>query len=1357
MQTRDLPISVLLIDDDEDDFYFIRSLLSNISWQQFKLEWLSDYDSALAALMREPFDVCLIDYRLGQKSGLDLLKEAKDSRAPFILLTGYGDYQVDVEAMKSGAADYLSKGDLNATILERSIRYAIERASAKELLRKAYDEREAAALKESEQRLRRAELVAHFGHWELDLDSGMVTASDGAKVIYGITGEAWPLTDIKRITLSEYRGRIDKALEELVERGKPFDIEFKVCRPIDGKVLDINSIAEFSPEKRRIFGVIQDITEWKKAELALAEEAVRRRILFEQSRDGIVVLDLSGRVREANPKFAGMLGYSMEELLRLHVWDWDVQLGRGELEEMLRLVGPAGGHYETRHKRKDGSFYDVEISSNAIEWRESKLISCLCHDISERKAAEDAIRESEEKYRTLYETMAQGVVYHGRDGEILDANPAAQRILGMTLDQMRSRSFTDPHWKAIHEDGSDFPGDAHPSMIALRTGEDVRDVVMGVFDSRHGGRRWINIHAVPQFRTGDELPYQVYTTLEDITARKMADRELRQSEEQYRTLFEETTEGIVLADYEKGEIVDCNQAFLDLSGYERSDLIGKPQTILHLKEESSSGVSKTFSQHRGEMSGSVLISDLVCKSGATKHVEIKGSPLVIGGRRILHGFFRDITEQMQYHHERETTLQLLRLLNDDNNTRELIRNLTGFLQRWTGCEAVGVRLREGDDFPYFETQGFPGRFVEAEKFLCARDPFGEVVRDAAGNPVLECMCGNVLRGRFDPVLPFFTPKGSFWTNSTTELLGSTTEEDRQARTRNRCHGEGYESVALIPLKVASETLGLLQINDRNKNKFTPELIIFLENAADQIAMALSQRRSKAALRISEQRFRDVIEAAGEFIWEVDKGRRFTYLSERVEKVLGFKPEELIGKQISMLFDESGDSERQFALDERAWVKEGFREFEHSARTKSGSLVWLSASAFPILDPAGRLLGFRGATLDITERKQAEREKARLESQLRHAQKLEAIGTLAGGIAHDFNNILSPIIGYTEMALEDIPESSPTRYDLKQVLTAGMRARDLVKQILSFSRAGGEPIMRPIDVKLIVKEALKLLRASLPSSIEIRQELETGVALADATQIHQVIVNLCTNAAHAMGDKGILEVSFRNVHLDVDDLIGLPDLTGAPGPFLKLGVADTGHGMDGVTMRRIFDPYFTTKEVGKGTGLGLAVVHGIVKQHDGAITVRSQPGKGSVFEVYLPIAKVEPKALIVATEELPRGSEHVLLVDDERMITDMVSRMLEQLGYKVTAKTSSLEAFNLFRSRCREFDLIITDYTMPEMTGIDLAKEALKVRADIPIILCTGFNEKVTLEEVRSMGIREFLMKPLDRRELAKLVRSVFDS
>ena len=396
-------------------------------------------------------------------------------------------------------------------------------------------------------------------------------------------------------------------------------------------------------------------------------------------------------------------------------------------------------------------------------------------------------------------------------------------------------------------------------------------------------------------------------------------------------------------------------------------------------------------------------------------------------------------------------------------------------------------------------------------------------------------------------------------------------------------------------------------------------------------------------------------------------------------------------------------------------------------------------------------------VNALERKWAEEEKKRLQAQLQQAQKMQAIGTLAGGIAHDFNNILFPIIGYTEMTLADLPENSLTRSNLEEVLKAAERAKGLVRQILTFSRQS-EQERKPLKIQPIIKEALTLLRASLPTTIEISQNIDKkcGAILADPIQIHQVMMNLCTNAYHAMREKGgVLGMTLTEVDIDSCDLGSNVDLK--PGRYLRLTVSDTGHGMEPAEMERIFEPYFTTKGPGEGSGMGLAVVHGVVRSHGGHITVYSEPGKGAAFHVYLPrIDGIGTSPIPVPSEPIPKGTERILFTDDEKQIVDMVQQMLERLGYHVTARTSSVEALKAFRTKPDKFDLVITDQTMPNMTGAELAQKIMGIRPDIPIILCTGFSEVIEKEKAKAMGFRDYVMKPIVKSDIAKIIRRVLD-
>ena len=516
------------------------------------------------------------------------------------------------------------------------------------------------------------------------------------------------------------------------------------------------------------------------------------------------------------------------------------------------------------------------------------------------------------------------------------------------------------------------------------------------------------------------------------------------------------------------------------------------------------------------------------------------------------------------------------------------------------------------------------------------------------------------------------------------------------------------------------------------------------------------RQAEEALWKSKNRYSTLVENTLDAI-AIIQHDKIKFVNRASQKLFGYLPEEIIEMDVMKLIrpEYREDSMNRY-LDRKAG-KDVPPTNESACIRKDGTTLPLDISVIPGIDYEGEpaeLVVIR----DISERKQGEKERERLEARLRQAQKMEAIGTLAGGIAHDFNNILFPIIGYTEMTLQDLPKESKAWKNLTHVLISADRAKDLVQQILTFGRRD-EKERKPIQIQYIIKEVLKLLRSSIPTSIEIREEIggEFDPVSADPTEIHQIVMNLCTNAYHAMREKGgVMEVSLKKVEVCEGDL--LLTMTLEPGAYLRLTVSDTGHGIDRLVLERIFDPYYTTKAPGEGTGMGLSITHGIIKSYGGNIQVYSEPGEGTVFHVYLPLIHMEtekPRA-VESLLPVPTGTEHILLVDDEEQIALMVQEMLERLGYRVTSRTSSVEALKAFQAQPDIFDLVITDMAMPNMTGTELAPELLKVRPDIPIIICTGFSEIVNEDKAMAMGIREYLMKPIIRNEMAIAIRRVLD-
>ncbi|MGL1931710.1 MAG: transporter substrate-binding domain-containing protein [Desulfotalea sp.] len=485
------------------------------------------------------------------------------------------------------------------------------------------------------------------------------------------------------------------------------------------------------------------------------------------------------------------------------------------------------------------------------------------------------------------------------------------------------------------------------------------------------------------------------------------------------------------------------------------------------------------------------------------------------------------------------------------------------------------------------------------------------------------------------------------------------------------------------------------------------------------------------------------------------GKKNDLINHAYAEMHGYTVDELLEKEITDILAPS--VQNQFPAVIQQCQETGHYTFEGDHVRKDGSTFPAYHDVITVKNDIGDAIYHVLNVRDITYRKKEEKEKAKLESQLRQVYKMEAIGTLAGGIAHDFNNILSAILGFTEMAKDASQPGSTISDDLDKVLEACNRAKSLVQQILAFSRQE-ETKRIPLDLASIIKQAINMLRPSLPSSIEININIapKTSPVCADPTQAHQIIINLCTNAFHAMEDTGgKLDISLKEVTLASEDLIHQPYV--ANGAFIQLSISDSGSGIEPTLKDKIFDPYFTTKETGKGTGMGLAMVHGIVKSYGGFISLYSEIDEGTVFNVFLPVAKQKVLVKDEIINQIPTGKEKILFVDDEEMLANMGKHMLEKLGYQVTVKNSSFDALKIFQKNPEQFDLIITDQTMPGITGSELSSKILKINPDIPIILCTGYSSIMTEEKAKAMGIKEFALKPLARKDIAKLVRKVLDA
>nr|QIV52836.1 hypothetical protein [uncultured bacterium] len=505
---------------------------------------------------------------------------------------------------------------------------------------------------------------------------------------------------------------------------------------------------------------------------------------------------------------------------------------------------------------------------------------------------------------------------------------------------------------------------------------------------------------------------------------------------------------------------------------------------------------------------------------------------------------------------------------------------------------------------------------------------------------------------------------------------------------------------------------------------------------------------------SERRFRNLFNSISDLVYTQDLDGRFTSINPAMQNWFGYDQKEIIGRPASDFMRPALRTSFQSEY-LKSLKANGVYEGTTLYFGKNGRKRYLEYRS-SLAQPEDGEPFISGIGRDVTERISSRKKIKNLQNEIVHTRKMEAIGTLTGGIAHDFNNILGIIIGNTELSLDDVPEWNPAHANLLEIKAAGMRAKDIVRQLLSFTRKEGERL-KAIDIVPVIEDTLHFLRSSIPTTVDIRKNIRAaeGMILADPVQINQVMMNLCINASHAMEQTGgILEIDVENITLDELAADRFENIKA--GDYIRVSVSDSGPGIPAGIIDRVFDPYFTTKEVGKGSGMGLAVVQGIVNHHGGAISVHSKFGHGCTFRLLFPLTTEAPGVEAKPSSELPTGRERILFVDDEESIVRTTRQMLTRLGYHVETALTPQEAMDRFAAAPSDFDMVITDMTMPNMTGGTLAGKILEIRKDIPIIICTGYSTLIDKEKAREMGIGAFLMKPIDIREISQIIRKVID-
>ncbi|NWH05196.1 response regulator [Desulfobacter latus] len=971
----------------------------------------------------------------------------------------------------------------------------------------------------------------------------------------------------------------------------------------------------------------------------------------------------------------------------------------------------------------DAGCYDFITKPYASSELLVRIHNCLLNQMYLKKLEHQVYDRTKEleanksRFKNIFTSLSIGAVIfepinNGNDFVIQEFNPAAEKIEKIKMKDVVDRPLTQA-----------FPGVNEFGLLDVfkqvyKNGTPVRHPVSIYKDNRIQGWRENYVIKLP---SGEIVA--LYT---DETKQKKAEEKILQHRNFLQKIIDGVNDGLMVINRDY-TIAYANKVALETYGHKRLEPTMTCYEVLYAQNAPCSGKgvvcplkeiikSRTFEKFEHTYRDS---------QNRNRSIEISCSPILDENSEVTQmiKLFRDVTEQKRREQRRDALVKLSKL-------------------------AVGATSKE-------VTEAF---LNEAEKITDSKIGFFHIIDEERSLIKLTACSTNTRKNMCkakDNTGHYPKEKAGVWADCL-RTRNAVIHNDYESLPNKKGLPEGHAPIVrelVVPVLKNDQIVAVLGVGNREYNYLAEDC----ENVTALADMAwdiISHKQIEEKLQSSEARFSKLFFSSPDatVLLRLSDGN-IVDVNVAFEKTFGYERQFCRKKSFLSLKPWLDKEITQFILKE---LQKGNRVqgLEIQCQRSSGATfdAAISCDTTTIEQEAHLIVIIR----DISKRKAAEKEKQALENQLQHARKMESIGTLAGGIAHDFNNILSAIMGYTQLLMASAPDTGEDHQRLNNILTAGRRASDLVSQILTFSRNDVQDL-KPLKAQFIVKEALRLLQSSIPATIKIKQNIQNdcGMVLANPTQIHQIIMNSCTNAYHAMKfTGGVLSVSLEQVELSREDIAVKPHL--ASGPYARISITDNGPGIPKDILDRIFEPYFTTKSKGEGTGLGLATVHGIVTGLKGDITVHSDPGKQTTFQIVLPIVRaLEKQAPTTRLKDIPQGNERILLVDDEAFLVDATESILESLGYDVTAMTDSIEAFELFQRSPKAFDLIITDMTMPGMSGDKLAKKIFEITPEIPVILMTGHSDIMNFKKAKAMGIKGYLTKPALRRHLAEEIRRCF--
>jgi two-component system cell cycle sensor histidine kinase/response regulator CckA len=1127
-----------------------------------------------------------------------------------------------------------------------------------------------------------------------DRDWTALFVSTGSRELTGYPAERFfgpGALHLNEIIHPDDRDAVWEAVQAALAERRPFELRYRI-QTANGEEKWVSErgrgvfSAEGKPEV--LEGFVADITELKRTEAALREHDNMLTLAFSNARDMMLLARVDAgpifRVQSVNRRYvdvvraAGIMttaeqlvGLTFSELRSLFPFsevDWEALMKR--YRTVVETRTPI--HYDEVSATPNGLFYGQStISPICDEAGVCRFVLYASSDVTSRKRAEAALRESEEKFAKAFRASPGAMAITEPDERgFIEINDGFTRMFGYEPGEIIGRRAED---------------------LGLWVDADERERVRtrlereGSVSETEVRRRRKDRSEITCLMSAEPLELEgrrcLVIAFYDITDRKRAEAALRESEEKFAKAFHASAGAMAISEPGGRGFVEVNDGYVRMFGYTREELIGRSIGDLQMwgSEEERAKLARVFGEWRSVRDMEVVRRR---RDGTLITCILSAEPIELGGRKCVLSSLYDITARRQAE-------QALR----DSEER--------FSKAFRAVPDAVIITEYGS-----------GRIVDANEG-CLKI-YGYSRDDCIGRTSLEM---------------------GLWADANDRLR------------------------LLEALRAGSGTVRDLEISGRRKNGEIVNVLLSCENIeldgrAHLVTIAhdiTERKQAEQALRDSEVKFAKAFRASPGAIGISDAETfKFIEVNDGYCRMFGFAREEMVGKsalELGLWAD----------LKERAKFFDIFQasgsvdDLEMLGRRRDGTIINCVLRA-ERLELGGRAC-LVSALNDITARRRSETQRAALEAQLRQTQKLDALGQLAGGIAHDFNNILTGISAYTELALLDADRPEEVRNHLAQVRRASERATDLVRQILTFSRQTAQE-RKPVRLHGVMREALKLLRSSIPKTIAIVDQIDAlaPVVLADASQIHQVVMNLCTNGCHAMKEgPGRLTITLGALRVDASGNTDHPQLE--PGMYARISVSDTGHGMDEATLARIFEPFFTTKGPGEGTGLGLSVVHGIVEDHDGVISVRSKPGEGTTFEICLPEHGDVVPSEGETTADLPRGNgERILFVDDEPTISAAAGQLLKIIGYRVTTHTDPRQAWAAFDTAPRDFDLVVTDLTMPHLTGLEVTRRILAKRPEIPVLIATGQSVPWTPESIRALGVRGLVAKPLTVAKLARALR-----